>query len=166
MTRVAEAWPAILNDVASGAIIKTALAARGLTYGQVYAYVQSAPCARKQWEDAREESAGAFMDEALDVVRSKTDDASHARTRVDTLKWAARIRNPRQYSDKSQVDVNVRTVDLTRIISDAQARLTAQRQSINHSSGAQIEHAHAQSADEAMLAAVDRALPGALTSLL
>jgi hypothetical protein len=47
--------------------------------------------------------------------------------KVDTLKWAARIRNPRLYGDKAQLDVNVRTLDLTRIISDAQARLAASR---------------------------------------
>ena len=50
-------------------------------------------------------------------------DSAHARTRIDTLKWAARLRNPRDYSDKAQLDVNVRTVDLTRIIEQANQRL-------------------------------------------
>ena len=96
-------------------------------------------------------SADSFMDEALDIARGdliigpvldasgspKLDrrgdpilirgDSAHARTRIDTLKWAARIRNPRLYGDKAQLDVNVKHVDLTRIIQEANARLAQAR---------------------------------------
>jgi hypothetical protein len=54
--------------------------------------------------------------------------AQHARTRIDTLKWAARVRNPRVYSEKQTVDLNVRSVDLTAIIRDANARLAQARE--------------------------------------
>ncbi|HEY5636269.1 MAG TPA: hypothetical protein VIS77_05155, partial [Burkholderiales bacterium] len=64
-------------------------------------------------------------DQALEAAHNTGLDPAHARMRVDTLKWAARIRNPRLYGDKAQLDVNVRTVDLTRIIEAANARLAA-----------------------------------------
>ena len=54
-------------------------------------------------------------------------DAAHARNAIDTLKWAAKVRNPRTYSDKQQLDVNIKTVDLTKIINDANARLAASK---------------------------------------
>ena len=123
--RIAAAWPDILEQIADGAEVRRALADAGFTRGMVRAYLANTPGARAQWDDAREASADTFMDMALEVANSKADDAAHARTRIDTLKWAARIRNPRTYSDKAQLDVNVRTVDLTRIIEAANARLAA-----------------------------------------
>ena len=125
--RIAAAWPDLLNEIAAGAEVRKALSSAGITRGMIRAYLAETPGARAQWDDAREASADAFMDEALAVAMDNIskDDASHARTRIDTLKWAARIRNPRLYGDKAQLDVNVRTVDLTRIIEAANARLAA-----------------------------------------
>lgn len=143
--RVTQHWPDILGEIAAGELVRDALKRAGVSYGMIRAYIQGDAQRRKEWEDAREESADAFLDEAMGVARGSGDivrddkdaivygkdgqpliirpDAALARVRVDTLKWAARIRNPRAYSDKAQLDVNVRTVDLTRIISEANARL-------------------------------------------
>lgn len=137
---VAAAWPAVLDAIAAGAEVRKALADASLTRGMVRAYLKANPGARAEWDDAREASADAFMDQALEVALSDItkDAAAHARTRIDTLKWAARIRNPRLYGDKAQLDVNVRTVDLTRIIEAANARLAAAQQ------GRVIEHVPAE----------------------
>jgi hypothetical protein len=147
--RIAKAWPDILAGLASGDLVRDVLAANLVTRGQVRAFLAGDVEMRAQWDEAREASADAYHDEALSVARTKshvaTDesgrplydakgqpliiqaDAALARNHVDTLKWAARIRNPRLYGDKAQLDVNVRSVDLTKIISDAQARLEASR---------------------------------------
>jgi hypothetical protein len=61
-------------------------------------------------------------------------DPAHARNAIDTLKWAAKTRNPKVYSDKAVIDMNIRTVDLTRIITEAAARLAV------HRAGRVIEH--------------------------
>lgn len=129
-TRVAAAWPDILASLASGDMVKTILERHGLTRRQISECILSKPEMRKQWDEARETSADAYMDEAMEIARSKVDKeyAQHARTHIDTLKWAARIRNPRLYGDKTQLDVNVKTVDLTAIIRDANARLAASKQ--------------------------------------
>lgn len=125
--RIRTVWPDILTALADGQEVRRALAANLVTRGQIRAWLATEPEVRKEWDDAREASADAFMDEALATANSPTDDAAHARTKIDTLKWAARIRNPRLYSDKATLDVNVRTVDLTQIINAAQARLEASR---------------------------------------
>ena len=125
--RISQHWPEILTALAAGELVAPLLARYGISRGEQRAYM--ADLARKaEWEEAREQSAHAFLEEAMEVARTPNSTpvgAADARTRIDTLKWAARIRNPRLYGDKAQLDVNVRTVDLTRIIQDANARLAA-----------------------------------------
>ena len=126
--RMTAAWPAILDALANGRLVREVMREHKISDGMKRAYLAGNAQARIDWDAAREASADAFMDEALATANSPTADAAHARTKIDTLRWAARIRNPRLYGDKAQLDVNVRTVDLTRIIQDANARLAAGRQ--------------------------------------
>jgi hypothetical protein len=165
--KVRAAWPAIVQGFAAGELVKDVLARAGVTSDVLYAYMRAEPGARREWEDAREESGHAFMDRALDEAFATVDKeyAQHVRTRIDTLKWAARVRNPKAYSDKATLDVNVRTVDLTRIISDANARLAAQRQGriinaepVSNNSGATDVRALAGPAQSELTAALDPAL--------
>lgn len=145
--RIAAAWPAILHEIAAGALIAQTVKAAGFTMDMMRAYRALDPANDAAWARAKEDSADAFTEEGLAVARKPIHvinpgepgnengtqpllipiDPASARVHVDYLKWIAAKRNPRTYSDKSQVDVNVRTVDLTRIIQDANARLAAQR---------------------------------------
>ena len=140
---IRSAWPAIIEGLAAGELVHVLLARLALKPEWLRAYRSSEPNARQEWDDAREQSADSFAEKALDMALNPAQvinpgergnetgtqpliirvDPAHARNAIDTLKWAARIRNPRLYSDKAQLDVNVRTVDLTRIISEANARL-------------------------------------------
>ena len=134
--RIAAAWPDLLTRFAAGELIRDVLKDLGFSRSEVSAYKLQTPGAVAEWDEAREASADALFDEALEEGRKDVDKflAQHVRTRIDALKWAARIRNPRMYGDKAQLDVNVRTVDLTRIIQDANARLAASKE------GRVIEH--------------------------
>jgi len=136
--RVALLWPDVLAKIAAGALVSDTLKAAGVTDKEKRGYLANNPEARAQWDEAREASADAYHEEALMVARGASPDFLDAagdarpkdadydrRVHVDTLKWAARTRNPRVYGEKAQLDVNVRTVDLTRIIQDANARLAA-----------------------------------------
>ena len=127
---VVAAWPDILSRLAAGELVRDLLAVHGLSRKQVSAHMLACPAAKAQWDEARESSADALFDEAMSVARTPVDKelAQSARLHVDTLKWAARIRNPRLYGDKTTMDINVKAVDLTRIIQDANARLAAQQQ--------------------------------------
>lgn len=143
--KIAQAWPQILEGLAAGELVRDVLKAQGFSAGELRCYRATTTGAQAEWEAAREDSADAFMDEAMGVARRVgrialdekgsviygkdgkpliiRPDAAHARNMLDTLKWAARIRNPRLYGDRAQLDVNVKTLDLTRIISEANARL-------------------------------------------
>lgn len=125
--RIRAAWPSILEGLARGDLVKDILARNQVSVEMKRAFILTEPGAQAEWDEARESSADAFMDEALATANNAALDPAHARVKVDTLKWASRIRNPRLYGDKAQLDVNVRTVDLTKIISDANARLEAIR---------------------------------------
>jgi hypothetical protein len=109
-------------------MVSVALAQAGISRDVLRVFLAEDPAARAHWEQAREASADHLFDEAMATAYNEALDPQHARVRVDTLKWAARIRNPRLYGDRSSVDVNVRTIDLTRIIQDANQRLIASRQ--------------------------------------
>jgi len=125
--RIAAAWPALIAAVADGSNIGEVCAKAGVTRDQVRVYRIADAERNKEWELAREQSAEAFADQIHDIVNNIGADSNAARVRIQALQWLAAKRNPRQYSDKSSVDVNVRTVDLTAIIRDANARLQAGR---------------------------------------
>lgn len=148
--RIARVWPDILGRLADGELIKDVLAHHGLSRYEVDAYKLEAPQRRVEWDTAREASADEYMDRAMqEALRDDVThlQASHIKTRIDTLKWAARIRNPRLYGDKAQLDVNVKTVDLTRIIEAANARVLAgQARLIPHNTDADPSLARAQPA--------------------
>ena len=167
--RIAALWPDILARLAAGELIKGLLLEHNLTRIDLARFKTSTPNAIVEWDNAREASADSLYDEAMDEARASVDKelAQHVRTRIDTLKWAARIRNPRLYSDKSSIDVNVRTVDLTKIIQDANARLAAQQQGrIINNSSEQSADARAQSAALQLPIEVSAALDPALLALM
>ena len=156
--RVLAAFPDMCARLAAGELIKDVLASYGIERTALSRHILADPVARKVWDESRQASADAYFQEAMEVARnrSKDVDPQQARLHVDTLKWAARIRNPALYSDKSTVDVNVRTVDLTQIIRDANARLAAQQAGriIDATySSAGIEHGNAR-AQSALPAAI------------
>lgn len=145
--RITAAWPTMCARLAAGDLTRDIYKAAGFSQYVISAYRLAHPGAAKAWQEARQASADALYDEAMDNARADVDKelAQHVRTRIDTLKWAARIRNPALYGDKAQLDVNVRTVDLTAIIRDANARLANANtmRVVNDSSGAQQDHTRA-----------------------
>ena len=127
-TVIRAAWPDLLRGLTAGRLVRDLLAEIGVERNAFYGHLAADPQARIEWDKAREASADHFYDEAIATAYNEGLDPAHCRTRIDTLKWAARIRSPRVYGDRSSVDVNVRTIDLTRIIQDANARLIASRE--------------------------------------
>ena len=125
--RIRQAWPEILADIAGGSLIRDVLKRANITLHMARGYMDSTAGARDEWNQAKADSADAYFDEAAAIAYNPGSDPASARVKADLFKWLAGKRNPRDYSDKATLDVNVRTVDLTRIISEANARLEASR---------------------------------------
>ncbi len=117
----------LLDQVAAGEIMAPVYEIAGVTADQVrvWRFEQGAQGEReREWNAAREQAADSFADKIQEVAYNERD--SHAaRVRIQALQWLAARRNPRVYADKAQLDVNVRTIDLTRIIDAANQRLAA-----------------------------------------
>lgn len=126
--KIADAWRGIIDAIADGELISRTIEAAGFSREMLRAYLADTPGAREEWDSARKFSADAFFDRAHEVINSPDLDPKIARVRFEGFMLLAAKRDPRMYGDRSQVDVNVRTVDLTRIIQDANARLQAQQQ--------------------------------------
>lgn len=122
--RIEQHYPDLLDALAAGEVMAPHYKAAGTTADQVRVWRLRSPDRLAAWDAAREQSADAYADMILDVANNHKDSNS-ARVRIQALQWLAAKRNPRTYNEKSQLDVNVRTVDLTRIIEAANARLAA-----------------------------------------
>jgi hypothetical protein len=130
--RVRKAWPDILDALAGGSPVSAAIEKHKISRYMVSAFMASEPDARNQWETAKEVSAEVLFDDLLQLTATRFADIdpTRARATMDSLKWLAAKRNPRAYSDRSQVDVNVKTLDLTRIIQEANKRLRDGREAL------------------------------------
>ena len=124
--RIAAAWPGLLDAMAAGEVMAPHYKAAGVSADQVRVWrVAQGPGAAQEWDAAREQSADAYADQMADMVNNPGTYSGIARARMDALKWLAAKRCPRVYSEKAYLDVSVKTVDLTRIIEAANARLAA-----------------------------------------
>lgn len=132
--RIAGAWPILLDALETGVPFGPLLDQAGISRGQVAAYRIENAQADKEWSTSREAGADAFADQIHQIANSPGADANAARVKIQALQWLASKRNPRVYSDKQDITMTVRTVDLTAIIQAANARLAATRQPVT------IEH--------------------------
>lgn len=127
--RIAAVWPDLLDAISDGRTVRDVLNEHGLSNAAVRAFRVSSPEADRAWQVARENSADAYMARLLDTVNDATLDHRYARNVIDALKWVICKYNPRLYGDRMDHNVTVKTIDLTRIIQDANARLAMSRAS-------------------------------------
>ena len=126
--RIAAAWPDLLDQLAAGEVMAPHYKRHGVSADQVRVWrVAGGPERAAEWDAAREQSADAYADQVADMVNNPGADSGIARAKLDALKWLASKRNPRSYSDRVDHNVTVRTIDLTRIIEAANARLASAR---------------------------------------
>lgn len=123
--RIEKAWPDLLDQLAAGEVMAPHYARHGVSADQVRCWRALDKPRETAWDEAREQSADAYLDRIAEVANNASADPAGARVKIDAWRWLAAKRNPRAYSDKAQLDVNVRTIDLTRVIEAANARLAA-----------------------------------------
>lgn len=126
--RVTAAWPELLERVAAGEEVRHAIVAVGLARGAVRSYRALEPGADDEWQQARQDYAQSLFDEVMTLARTKSADqvaASDKRELLNHMRWTLQKLDPKNYSDKAQLDINVKSMDLTRIIEAANARILA-----------------------------------------
>ena len=121
-------WPAILQAIRDGARIDHTAAAYDLTRADLWAYRHGKPDLVAAWYDAIKDSADSFVDQMVDVMSQADGNAKGARVKAGILQWIAEKRDPDRYGQRTRADINVKTVDLTAIIKDANARLAAAKE--------------------------------------
>lgn len=151
VARIEAAWSDLIAAVAAGRRMDQACEAASLMPDQVRVYRVTRPEREREWQSARKQSAEAFADKVLEILEGPIADGAVARAKMDGWKWLASKRDPASYSDKQQVDINVKHVDLTRIIEAANARILAGRAPVTiehntgeHSASRALDHARAQ----------------------
>lgn len=122
---IAKAWPDILQRVGAGERVDHSCAAHGFNRQDLLLFRQGNAELTAAWYDAMKDSADAFLDKLMDVMVESETNAKGARVKASILQWIAEKRDPDKYGQRTRADINVKTVDLTAIIKDANARLAA-----------------------------------------
>ena len=125
--RIEKAWPDLLDQLAAGEVMAPHYARHAVSADQVRVWRVREQGRSVEWDAAREQSAEAYADQVAEIINKPGADSGIARVKIDGLKWLASKRNPRGYSDRVDHNVTVRTIDLTRIIEAANARLASAR---------------------------------------
>lgn len=126
IARIEAAWPALIDAMESGADMTPIHKAHSVSRDQVRVYRLQNAERDREWCIAREQGADVYADQIAAIANDPVmPDSNAARVRIQALQWLASKRNPARYSDKHQLDVNVKTVDLTAVIMDANKRLAA-----------------------------------------
>lgn len=118
--------------IADGIAVEVAAQSVGVTGKTLRQWAIRDPACGEVYQRARQVSAGALEDEAIEIARTSTNDTyGPDRLKVDTLKWAAAKRYPREYGDLKQEHthtINVGTLHLDALRAPqitATARITA-----------------------------------------
>jgi hypothetical protein len=117
-------WLDILDAIADGQTIADVVELKPYSRSSVYAFRrESTQDVRNAFHDAVKESAQADMDTLRATISSEDLDPRHARNRINGLMWLIEKKDPDRYGQRVRADFNVKTLDLNRIIADANDRL-------------------------------------------
>lgn len=155
--QIAPHWEAILEAVASNqkTVYKAGIDIAGASISSIQRYARCVPGAREQLDAALADGCELMMASLDEMIQSEPD-ARRARVRADFQLKLAQSRDPKRWADRMRHDITVKTLDLTRIIADANARLTSSRAPalIDHATQAVIPSPIATELDEATRAAL------------
>lgn len=117
-------WLDILDAIADGQTIGDVCDVKPYTRSSVYAFRRESPqSVRDAFHDAMKESAQADMDTLRATISNSDLDPRHARNKINGLMWLIEKKDPDKYGQRVRADFNVKTIDLNKIIGDANARL-------------------------------------------
>ena len=125
--RIALAWDDLLALVANGKTMAFILKAHPFTVTQIRGYRELIPGARQEWNDARKESAQAFLDQLMEVANNPDIDPPRARVQIDSLRFLIERLDPDSFSPRTRAEITHKVIDLNQAIRDANLRLAQSR---------------------------------------
>lgn len=126
--RIAAVWPIILDAVAECTLTLEAAANEiaGVGIRSVQRYARETKGARAELDEALADGAELMVSRIPSLIIT-TPDARRARVLAEFAWKIAASRDPARFGDRSRIQLDVKHVDLSSIIRDANARLAAQR---------------------------------------
>ena len=128
-------WPAVLEAIANGASLSSALKAvqPAPSYAWAKRQLRENPALRAAYEDAVEDRADRLAEELIELAdtpmpehlegKERSAWVQHLRVRIDTRKWAASKLKPRTYGDRVDVSMTETRISITAALAMAEERV-------------------------------------------
>jgi hypothetical protein len=117
----------IIIEVASGESIRRVLDKHNINQYDFYEYLAENPSQQALYDKAQIYKAHGLVDDTIDIADNEIDHV-RARNKIATRQWFAAKIYPSRYSDR--IDINLKTIDITQTLLDAQARVAMASRSI------------------------------------
>ena len=100
----------ICDRISRGELAAAAAQAEGLNASTVWRWTAEDETARTMYAHAKHQAADALAEEAIRIALETTNETYSAdRLKVDTLKWAAAKRRPKEYGERQAVETSGET---------------------------------------------------------
>ena len=131
---IAKAWPDIIDRFADGESLKAICSDYPFTRSSVIAFRREMGGEfESQYDTARRDSADSAIDDIVETISNSDLDHRTARNKLNALMWLAEKRNPDQYAQRVRQDINVKKIDMGKILADANQRvIDYERQRLQH----------------------------------
>ena len=97
----------ICDRISRGELAAAAAQAEGLNASTVWRWTAEDETARTMYAHAKHQAADALAEEAIRIALETTNETYSAdRLKVDTLKWAAAKRRPKEYGERQAVETS------------------------------------------------------------
>jgi hypothetical protein len=117
-----QAAEAVIDTLANGASLRSALADAGLTANEFNRVLQDARDLAIAYARATEIRADLMADEVITIADCEVTDPQRARNQMQARQWLASKQHSRRYGDR--IDLNVsQTLDVSVTLAEARARL-------------------------------------------
>lgn len=100
----------VCDAVAHGVLVRDAVKVHGINPATIWKWAAQDDALGKLYAHAKHQAADALAEEAIRIALETTNETYAAdRLKVDTLKWAAAKRRPKEYGEKQSVETSGET---------------------------------------------------------
>lgn len=100
-------FSAVCEALAHGVLVRDAVKEHGINPATVWRWAAEDDALGKMYAHAKHQAADALAEEAIRIALETTNETYSAdRLKVDTLKWAAAKRRPKEYGERQAVETS------------------------------------------------------------